>query len=51
MLTASTPVLVAAVVCIAMFLLLLAANISVTPLRNEATEGALAIALLLHRSS
>ena len=49
-LTAFTPTLVAAVVCIAMFLLLLAASISVTPLRNVATEGALAIALLLHRS-
>ena len=47
-LTASTLALVAAVVCIAMFLPPLAASTIATPLRSVATGVALSIALLLH---
>ena len=50
-LTASTRALVAAVVCIAMFLPPLAASTIATPLRSVATGLTLAIALLLHWSS
>ena len=50
-LTASMLALVAAVVCIAMFLPPLAASTIATPLRSVATGLTLAIALLLHWSS